>query len=50
MRLKRTLLGLAGAIIGAAVMASGSTATFAADYPKKPIRLISPYDSGGAAD
>ncbi|MDH3701562.1 MAG: tripartite tricarboxylate transporter substrate binding protein [Alphaproteobacteria bacterium] len=50
MRLKRLLLGLAGAVIGAAVLASGSTVTFAADYPKKPIRLISPYDSGGAAD
>ena len=35
MRLKRLLLGLTGAVIGAAVLASGSTATFAADYPKK---------------
>lgn len=50
MKIKQALRQLAGSLLGAAILVSGSTGVFSAEYPKKPIRLISPYDSGGAAD
>ena len=46
------LLGLLrGVTIAAALMTVLSgTHAIAADYPKKPVRIIIPYDAGGAAD
>lgn len=40
-------LAIAVAVPGIAMVASGA---HAADYPKKPINLVIPYDAGGAAD
>ncbi|MCG8548368.1 MAG: tripartite tricarboxylate transporter substrate binding protein [Alphaproteobacteria bacterium] len=46
------LLGLLrGVTIAAALMTVlGGMHAIAADYPKKPVRIIIPYDAGGAAD
>ena len=47
---KQFLRGIVGAVVGSALLAGGATSASAEGYPKKPIRLIIPYDAGGAAD
>ncbi|MEC8572818.1 MAG: tripartite tricarboxylate transporter substrate binding protein [Pseudomonadota bacterium] len=44
---RRTLLGAAAAAIAVTVSA---TASFAADWPKRPVNLVVPYKAGGGTD
>ena len=44
---RRTLLG---AVIAAIAVTTTATATFAADWPKRPINLVVPYKAGGGTD
>jgi tripartite-type tricarboxylate transporter receptor subunit TctC len=50
MQLSKTLRGVTIAVAAVVATTLGAPRDAAAEYPDKPIRIIIPYDAGGAAD